>query len=214
MKLSHPALIDSLRKAYSAEKAASFAYVGHAGSLKDPDEKSAVNQIEEDEWNHRRNVLEIMKCYDIPISRYYELKYHIIGKIIGYSCYVIGWFMPYFFAGKLESGNVCEYFIMIKYFHSLGITEHDAVLYEMGIKEKEHEVYFLEKIKNAKWLPAFEKIFSWGKNISRNDVDLENKLPLEKSDQYCKNFPAEQTDTENRRSVSRSGGAGSSTPVG
>ena len=122
--------------------------------------------------------------------------------------------MPYFFAGKLESGNVCEYFIMIKYFHSLGITEHDAVLYEMGIKEKEHEVYFLEKIKNAKWLPAFEKIFSWGKNISRNDVDLEIKLPLEKSDQYCKNFPAEQTDTENRRPVSRSGGAGSSTPVG
>jgi rubrerythrin len=207
MKVNHSALIDSLRKAYSAEKAASFAYVGHAGSLKDSAEKAAVNQIEEDEWNHRRNVLEIMQRYDISVSRYYELKYQIIGKFIGYSCYLIGRFMPYFFAGKLESGNVCEYFIMIKYFHSLGITEHDAVLYEMGIKEKEHEVYFLEKIKNAKWLPVFEKIFSWGKNNSLNDIDMENKLPLEKSDQYCKNFPTEQTDANNSRPFSRSGGA-------
>ena len=94
--------------------------------------------------------------------------------------------MPYFFAGKLESGNVCEYFVMMKYFHSLDIREHDKILYEMGIKEKEHEVYFLEQIKGSKWLPHFEKIFSWGKAASANDVDIENKLPVEESGQYCK----------------------------
>ena len=54
--------------------------------------------------------------------------------------------------GRLESGNVCEYFRMMQYFHALGILEHNEVLYEMGIKEKEHEIYFLSKIKNKKLL--------------------------------------------------------------
>ena len=54
---------DSLRSAYSAGKAASFAYIGHAGSLKEPEEKAAVQQIEQDEWNYRRNVLEIMQQF-------------------------------------------------------------------------------------------------------------------------------------------------------
>ena len=129
-----------------------------------------------------------MQQYEIPVSKYYELKYYLIGKFIDYSCYLIGRFMPYFFAGKLESGNVCEYFVMMQYFHTLGIDEHDAVLYEMGIKEKEHEVHFLEIIKDAKWLPLFEKVFSWGAKSSANDVDLDQKYPVEKSDKYCENY--------------------------
>ena len=194
MEIDHPHLIDSLRKAYSAEKAASFAYIGHAGSLKSPEEKECVRQIEQDEWDHRRNVLKIMQQYDIPVSKYYEVKYHIIGKIIGYSCYVIGRFMPYFFAGKLESGNVCEYFVMLRYFHSLGITEHDEILYQMGIKEKEHEVYFLEAIRDAKWLPMFEKVFAWGTNASFNDVNLEKRYPVEEADRYCKHYRTEASE--------------------
>ncbi len=185
MTLDHPELVDSLRKAYSAEKAASFAYIGHAGSLRDVGEIAAVKQIEQDEWDHRRSVLAIMRRYGIAVSRWYELKYHIIGKVIGLSCYVIGRFMPFFFAGKLESGNVCAYFVMMQQFHSLGITEHDTELYEMGIREKEHEVYFLEMIKDAKWLPLFERVFSWGVNASENDVDLEDKRPVEGSHRYC-----------------------------
>jgi hypothetical protein len=186
MKINHPRLIDSLRKAYSAEKAAAFAYIGHAGSLKNDSEKRAVKQIEDDEWSHRKNVLQIMQTYDIPISKYYEIKFYLIGKLIGYGCYVIGRFMPYFFAGSLESGNVCEYFVMIQHFHSLGITTHDEILHEMGVKEKEHEVYFLNIINDEKWLPLFEKIFGWGKQSSKNDVDLENVLPSHESDQYCR----------------------------
>ena len=147
-----PALIDLLQRAYSAEKAAAFAYQGHAGAVKNIEEKKAIRQIEIDEWNHRTEVLEIMKKYNIPISKYYELRFHVIGKIISASCYVIGWFMPFYFAGKLESGNVCEYFHMKQYFNLLGITEHDKILYDMGIKEKEHEVYFLEQIKTNKLL--------------------------------------------------------------
>ena len=193
-KLDHPQLVDLLQRAYSAEMAAAFAYIGHANSLKTPGEKAAVKQIEIDEWNHRRNVLEIMQKYGVPISRYYEARFWIIGKIISAACHVIGWFMPYFFAGRLESGNVCEYFVMMRYFESLGIREHDEILYEMGIKEKEHEVYFLDQIKESKWLPAFEKIFAWGKESSRNDVDLENKHPVEEGTKYCKDYKSETRD--------------------
>jgi hypothetical protein len=190
MKLNHPALVELLQRAYSAEKAAAFAYIGHAGSLRNQDEQSAVKQIEQDEWEHRKNVLVIMQRYDIPILTSYEFKFHVIGKVISSACYVIGWFMPYFFAGKLESGNVCEYFVMMHYFHSLGIREHDEILYEMGMKEKDHEIYFLNQIKESRLLPIFEKLFAWGKKSSLNDVDFENKYSVEKSEAYCKSFKA------------------------
>ena len=101
MKLTHKPLIKLLQQAYSAEKAAAFAYQGHASSIKNNVEKLAINQIELDEWNHRKEVLEIMQHYDIPISKYYEIRFHIIRKIISFSCYIIGWFMPFYFAGRL-----------------------------------------------------------------------------------------------------------------
>src|SRR5215207_9121892 len=85
-KLDHPELVDLMKKAYSAEKAAAFAYQGHAASVKDPEEKKAIRQIEIDEWNHRREVLELMEQYGIRPSRWYELRFHLIGKTITVSC--------------------------------------------------------------------------------------------------------------------------------
>ena len=186
VKIEHPKLVKLLQLAYSAEKAAAFAYVGHAGSVRNQLEKTAIKQIEMDEWQHRETVLAVMRQYDIEPSRFNEIKYHIVGRVISASCYVIGWFMPYYFAGKLESGNVCEYFIMMKYFNELGITDHDAVLYEMGMKEKEHEVYFQKSLETNRLLPLFEKVFGWGTKRSSNDVDLDNKATVEESKKYCK----------------------------
>lgn len=186
MKLAHRKLVRLLLLAYSAEKAAAFAYIGHAGSVKNPEEKAAIRQIELDEWGHRASILEILQKYELTPSRYFEIKYHVIGRIISASCYVIGWFMPYYFAGRLESGNVCEYFVMMRYFNELGITEHDEVLYEMGIKEKEHEVYFQKSLENNRLLPLFESIFGWGKRSSFNDIDLEQKAAVEESKAYCR----------------------------
>jgi len=186
VKLEHPELIALLQTAHSAERAASFAYIGHAGSLwRRPEEKARVQEIEQDEWNHRRDVKVLMDRYDIPVSKWLELKFFVIGKVISLSCYFIGRFMPYFFAGKLESGNVCEYFVMMQMFHDIGITEHDELLYEMGVKEKEHEVFFAEMIKDARWLPMFEKIFNWGEGTSLNDVDMDDLKPVEESGEYC-----------------------------
>lgn len=186
MALYHAQLEDLLRRAYSAEKAAAFAYIGHAKSVKSKEEKAAIKQIEIDEWNHRKEVLLLLNLYGLKPSRWYEWKFHILGRAISASCYVIGWFMPFYFAGDLESGNVCEYFRMKQYFNDLGITEHDEILYEMGIKEKEHEIYFYDQIKNHKWLPFFEKIFKWGKYKQKNDVDMSELKSVEESGIYCK----------------------------
>ena len=186
MKLNHPNLITLLQKAYSAEKAAAFAYIGHAKSVRNPEEKKAIKQIEIDEWEHREEVLAIMNQYEIPISKYYEFKFHVIGKLISFSCFIIGWFMPYFFAGRLESGNVCEYFVMMHYFNELGIEEHDKCLYDMGIKEKEHEIYFLKVISKSKLLPFFERVFGWGVEKGMNDVDYGSLLEVKESKRYCR----------------------------
>ncbi len=186
--IHHPQLINSLRLAYSAEKAAAYAYIGHAGSLRDVGVKQRVVQIEQDEWDHRREVGALMDRYAIPVSKWYELKYAVIGRLIGLSCYLIGRFMPFFFAGKLESGNVCEYIVMLRHFHTLGITEHDEMLYAMGLKEKEHEVFFQQMIDGARWLPLFEKVFGWGADTTLNDVDYERPLPVGKAKQYCQHY--------------------------
>ena len=137
MQLNHPQLVDLLKKAYSAEKAAAFAYQGHAASVKDAAEKKEINQIEIDEWLHRKEVLSIMNDFNIPVSKYYELKFHIIGKIISASCYVIGWFMPFYFAGRLESGNVCEYFRIRQFFNSLGISDLNLSCFSVSVCLKE-----------------------------------------------------------------------------
>jgi len=186
MTLNHPALVELLQRAYSAERAAALAYVGHASSLKDPVARAAVRQIEMDEWNHRSNVLLLMQQYGVPVARTHEWRFYLIGKAIAMSCHVIGWFMPYYFAGNLESGNVCEYFLAMRYFQSLGIHEHDALLYEMGMKEKEHEVYFLEQIRSSRFLPVFERFFGWGVQTRRNDVDPEHPLSVQESNRYCR----------------------------
>ena len=65
------------------------------------------------------------------------------------------------------------------------------MLYEMGMKEKEHEVYFLEQIRKDRLMPLFERLFGWGAGKSANDVDLREKLPEEESGGYCKNFKAQ-----------------------
>ncbi|MCW3127729.1 MAG: hypothetical protein JWO03_3387 [Bacteroidetes bacterium] len=167
-------LRDLLRQAYSAEKAAAFAYQGHAAAVKGLDNKTRIREIENDEWIHRAEVLSLMKQYNVPISWWYEFKYHIIGKFISYSCYVIGWFTAMYFAGRLESGNVNEYYRMVELFHTEGITEHDDILEEMGIKEKEHEVFFLSRIRSHPWLPLFEKLFGWGASKSYNPLDMDD----------------------------------------
>ena len=76
---------------------------------------------------------------------------------------------------------------MKRLFNTLNISDHDEVLYEMSLKEKEHEIYFYDKIKNNKWLPFFERLFDWGYK-SKNDVDLEEGFTVSNTNSHCKYY--------------------------
>jgi hypothetical protein len=75
---------------------------------------------------------------------------------------------------------------MKQYFNKIGIREHDNILYEMGMKEKEHEVFFASAIKTSRLLPFFEWLFAWSSDNSFNNIDLDKKHPVENSSEYCK----------------------------
>lgn len=172
MQAPDKALIRLLQLAYSAERAAAFAYQGHAGSVRDPEEKQALADIEAEEWHHRKCVGEIIEALGLAPSRYYEFKYWLIGRVIGLSCYFIGWFLPNYFAGRLESGNVNEYVDLKERLNRAGHDEWDAVVIEMTEVEKEHEVYFAGAIEGHWMLPLFAAIFRWGPGRSFNSWTL------------------------------------------
>lgn len=161
-------LDDLLRRAFSAERAAAFAYQGHARSVRCPDEKVRIRSIEQEEWEHRVNLLRMMERRGIRSSTWLEVKYAIIGAIISWSCLVIGSFMAMYFAGRLESGNVNEYITMAALAENSTLSDERACILAMARVEKEHEVYFLSRITGHRWMPLFQRIFSWGPDRSLN----------------------------------------------
>jgi len=51
-------------------------------SLRNSVEQKKVQEVEQDEYSHREGVLKIMRQHEIPVSKFYELKYRIIGRLI------------------------------------------------------------------------------------------------------------------------------------
>lgn len=159
-----------VRLAYSAERAACFAYQGHAASVRDPLEKLALRQIEAEEWTHREHLSRIMAKLGLRPSRFLESKYLCIGKGIGLSCRFIGWFMPMYFAGRLESGNVTEYVVMERLARERGMREELECIREMARVEKTHEAYFLGRARTHWAMGPFEALFGWGRGRSYNGL--------------------------------------------
>ena len=55
-----------------------------------------------------------------------------IGKVLGHTCFVSGWFMPMYFAGRLESQNSIEYEDAAVFAKELGMSECVADLLDMA----------------------------------------------------------------------------------
>ncbi len=159
-----------LQLGYSAERAAAFAYRGHARSLKDPEEKTHIARIEAEEWEHRDNLLRMLNRLHLRPSRWLEWKYACIGRLISASCHIIGYFAPMYFAGRLESGNVNEYLHMIELARGTAIADEIPCLLEMARVEKQHELYFLARIEAHWLLPWFRPWFRWGPGVSFNPM--------------------------------------------
>ena len=161
-KSHHVQLIHILQGAYSGELAAGFAYRGHWKSVKNADQRTAIQKIEQEEWVHRGRVGEMLASLDASPRKLREAKLWVIGRTIGLACHLIGWFLPMYFAGRLESGNVIEYQVAASHAGALGLKEFEADLLVMAGVEKEHELFFLNVIAGHRLLPMVSGVFGWG----------------------------------------------------
>lgn len=168
------AFLDLTRLAYSAERAAAYAYRGHAASVRDAFEKADLLRIEKEEWLHREQLGRILDKLGARPSPWLEIKYACIGGAIGLSCHLIGWFMPMYFAGRLESGNVMEYVEMEILAREHGMEDELECIREMARVEKAHEVFFLEKARDHWAMVLFERLFGWGRGRSYNALRYES----------------------------------------
>lgn len=161
--LSHrQSLIRILRGAYSGEMAAAYAYRGHWKSVSNITERRRIRRIEKEEWVHRRRVSLMLARLDSHPSRLREAKMLVIGRAIGFLCHLTGWFLPMYFAGRIESRNVQEYLDAASYARALGLKEFEAELLVMAEVEKKHEAFFMNVVAGHQMLPLTQKIFGWG----------------------------------------------------
>ncbi len=139
-------LIALLQLAYSAERAAAYAYRGHWHSVVDAAERIRIKQIEDEEWHHRRLVGEILENLGAQPSRQRELRALVIGRVLGLLCHIMGWLAPMYGAGRLESRNIREYETAARYARDCGRENFIDCLLTMAEVEWEHEKYFRSRV--------------------------------------------------------------------
>ena len=144
-------LVAKLQLAYSGELAAGYAYRGHWHSLRDVAERTRIREIEEEEWHHRQLVGDMLRGLEAGPRAVRELVFFIIGRTLGTACHLVGWLLPMYGAGRLESSNVKEYEDAALYARDCGHPELIDCLLTMAEVEWEHERYFREKTVGHPW---------------------------------------------------------------
>jgi demethoxyubiquinone hydroxylase (CLK1/Coq7/Cat5 family) len=148
-------LIRTLQHAYSGELAAAYAYRGHWRSVSDPDERTRIHEIEDDEWQHRGLVGKMLLDLGTRPLPVRELVFLTIGKTLGALCGLSGWFLPMYGAGKLERRNIVEYEDAARYALACGREDLIDCMIHMAEVEWEHERYFRGRIVGHKLLRIF-----------------------------------------------------------
>lgn len=161
MKNTRQDLVRILQNAYSGELAAAYAYRGHWKSLEISTERERIKQIETEEWLHRKNVGLWLEKLNAKPKRLREIIFWAIGRTLGLTCFVSGWFFPMYFAGRLESGNVKEYEDAAQFAKDLLMIECFDELTEMARAEQEHEDFFRAVVSNHRLLPVTKTFFRW-----------------------------------------------------
>jgi len=140
-----------LKLAYSAELAAAYAYRGHWYSVKDRQEKTRIQEIENEELHHRRLVGEMLAQLGGQPSRIRELWSAFLGGSLAVLCNLGSWLIPMYGAGRLESRNVREYETAARYARGCGHPEFIESLLMMAEVEWEHERYFRARVSAHRW---------------------------------------------------------------
>jgi hypothetical protein len=131
-----------LQLAYSGERGAARAYVGHAASLRDPRERTEVRRILRDEVRHRlvlRRMMAELGCTPDPRR---ERKLDRVGKAISLFCSVGGYFFPMYGAARLESQNIGEYEHAARLAVCAGQVPLAEELLHLAEVEWDHELFF------------------------------------------------------------------------
>ena len=156
------ALLAILRRAHSGELTAALAYRGHWLSLKSDAEIAEIRQIETEEWQHRRRLRAMVEGFGAGPDRVLEASMAILGVIILIGCNMVGWFIPMYFAGRLESQNDREYEEAALLAEALGLAELQAELKAFAQLERDHEAYFIRKVAGHPALAFWKRWFHWG----------------------------------------------------
>lgn len=154
-------LIRILQNAHAGELAAAFAYRGHWKSLRESAEKERIKLIEAEEWAHRESNRKWLEHLGAKPRKLREKIFWTIGRTLGLTCYVSGWFFPMYFAGRLESQNVQEYVDAAEFAKELEMPECFDEMMEMSRVEGEHENFFSQTVAGHRLLPITRKFFSW-----------------------------------------------------
>jgi rubrerythrin len=154
-------LIRILQNAHAGELAAAFAYRGHWKSLKNSAEKEQIKKIEAEEWRHRENVRKWLDELGGEPNVFLEKIFWTVGRGLGFACRVSGWFLPMYFAGRLESQNVREYVEAANFAKELEMPKCFEDMMEMSRTENEHEEFFRRTVAAHRFLPLTKAIFKW-----------------------------------------------------
>jgi hypothetical protein len=161
--LDNPAAIISiLQRAYSGELAAALAYRGHWISLKHDREIEEVQQIEREEWHHRRRLRVMLADLGAKPRQGLDAFQALVGTVILIGCNMVGWFIPMYFAGRLESQNDREYEEAAVHAEALGLLALHDELKAFAHLERDHEAYFLRKVTGHPALSFWQRFFKWG----------------------------------------------------
>ena len=138
-------LVTLLQMAYSGERAAAYAYLGHRRSLRRPKraaDRAMLERVLIDEIRHRRAVRRLLRRLGVAADPKRERKMRTIGLTIGAFCRVGGWYAPMYGAGKLERGNIVEYEVAARLAHLAGHVEMVDELLGLAEVEWDHERLF------------------------------------------------------------------------
>ena len=126
------------------------------------DELNLLQQIEREDWMHREDVARLLRALGgHPVKRL-EVGYAISGRIIGMLCHVTGWFMPMYFAGRVEHSNADDYAVAASHADQLKLSDYAVELRRIAEVEHAHELFFLSCIAGHRLLPLMHAIFGWG----------------------------------------------------
>jgi rubrerythrin len=167
-----------LQNAYSGELAAALAYRGHWKSLDNPDEIEKIQQIETEEWIHREKVDCMLAILGAAPVKSKEMRMWLTGRVIGAACHIVGWFLPMYFAGRLEAANVDEYRTAARHAKEAGFVEFESELRVMALVEKQHEEFFSRMVAGHHLLPLAKGLFKWGPSDDQRGIEIKRDAPL------------------------------------